>query len=129
VRRLLGSANGSEDAAEAQRSEHDGEDDRPRGDAFLRLRRLERCLGADAAYKGKRVRITGGIVDDIKKDILDQPYVTIGTGLLFEIPQVQCTLSGEQVATAARLNKGDRVTVTGEVSGLLMNVQMKDCEF
>lgn len=86
-------------------------------------------LGADSTYKGKRVRVTGGVLDSIKKDILDQPYVTIGTGAPFEIPQVQCSLAGDQVAKAARMNKGDRVTVTGDVEGLLMNVQMKDCEF
>jgi hypothetical protein len=86
-------------------------------------------ISADGAYKGKRVRITGGIVDDIKKDILGDPYITVGTGAQFEIPQVQCSLAGNQVSKAAGLNKGDRVTVTGEVSGLMMNVQMSDCSF
>lgn len=81
---------------------------------------------ADAQFKGKVIRVTGR-VDDVKKDILNKPYVTIGTGAPFEIPQVQCSLRSSEAAKAAQLSKGSTVTVTGKVSGLMMNVQVSDC--
>lgn len=81
---------------------------------------------ADAAYKGKTIKVTGA-VDDIKKDILDNPYITVGTGKQFEIPQVQCSLAKSSVGAAMQLSKGAKVTVVGKVSGLMMNVQISDC--
>lgn len=36
-------------------------------------------VGADLKYKGKYLKVTGK-VGDIKKDILDDIYVTVGTG-------------------------------------------------
>lgn len=44
-------------------------------------------VGADNQYKGKLIEVTG-IVDNIKKDIFDNLYVTLGTGAQFEIPQI-----------------------------------------
>ena len=64
----------------------------------------------------------------MKKDILDEPYVTVGTGAAFEIPQVQCSLRSDQSNKAATLQKGQRVTVRGRVHGLMLNVQLHDCE-
>lgn len=81
---------------------------------------------ADANFKGKYIRVTGK-VDDIKKDILDSAYVTIGTGKQFEIPQVQCMLDKESVAKAAQLSKGASLTVVGRVEGLMVNVLIRDC--
>ncbi len=81
---------------------------------------------ADAAYKGKTVKVTGA-VDDIKKDILNNPYITIGTGKQFEIPQIQCSLAKSSVSAAMQLSKGAKVTVVGKVGGLMMNVQLSDC--
>jgi tRNA(Ile2) C34 agmatinyltransferase TiaS len=82
---------------------------------------------ADAAFKGHFVRVSG-VVDNIKKDIMGSMYVTVGTGRQFEIPQVQCTLKEDQQSTAASLSKGNKVTVRGDVRGLMMNVQIGDCE-
>ena len=81
---------------------------------------------ADGLYKGKYVEVAG-TVDDVKKDILNSMYITLGTGKMFEIPQVQCHLSDEQTAKAAALNKGQRATVRGHVDGLMMHVQIRDC--
>lgn len=83
-------------------------------------------IRADGQFKGKRIRV-GGSVDDVKKDILNNPFVTIGTGKQFEIPQVQCTLRSSEASKAANLSKGSSVTVTGKVGGLMMNVQLRDC--
>lgn len=83
-------------------------------------------LKGDQLFKGKKVRLTGK-VDDVKNDILDRPFVTIGTGKQFEIPQVQCSLARSQAEKAAHLDKGEEITVVGEVTGLMMNVHLEKC--
>lgn len=83
---------------------------------------------ADAQFKGKRIQVTGK-VGDIKKDILDKIFVTVGTGKQFEIPEVQCYFDDEHASKAATLSKGQTVTVKGTVKGLMMNVLVEDCEF
>jgi hypothetical protein len=81
---------------------------------------------ADAKYKGNTIEVTG-LVGDVKKDILGSIYVTVGRGALFEFPVVQCFAASGQEAAAAGLSKGNKVTVRGRVSGLMMNVLVKDC--
>lgn len=81
----------------------------------------------DGQYKDKRIQIVGK-VGDVKKDITDSIYVTVGTGAAFEIPVVQCFVKNGEEKAAAALNKGDDVTVVGHVDGLMMNVLVKDCE-
>lgn len=81
-------------------------------------------LAAEKKYEGQIVEVTG-VVGDIKKDILDDAYVTLGTGKQFEVRQVQCFLANGVDATA--LAKGDQVTLTGRVEGLMMNVLVRDC--
>lgn len=83
---------------------------------------------ADGQFKDKYVQVTGK-VGDIKKDITNSIYVTLGTGAAFEIPQVQCFFDDIHAQKAASLSKGATVTVKGRVSGLMMNVLVKDCEF
>jgi hypothetical protein len=85
-------------------------------------------LAGDNSYKDKLVQVTGGTVDDVKKDIFDHPFVTVGTGAQFEIPQVQCSLQTDQAGKAAGLQKGQKITIRGRVHGLMMNVQIHDCE-
>jgi hypothetical protein len=81
----------------------------------------------DGKWKGKLVKVSG-FAGDIKKDILDKPFVTVGTGSEFEIPTVQCSLAAGQEGAAASLSKGQSVTLKGRVKGLMMNVQLDDCE-
>ncbi|MDI1448147.1 hypothetical protein [Polyangium sp. 6x1] len=81
---------------------------------------------ADGKYKDKIVLIRGK-VGDVKKDITDSIYVTVGSGAEFEIPEVQCFVKDSETKAAAALNKGDDVTIVGHVDGLLMNVLVKDC--
>ncbi len=85
-------------------------------------------VAADSQYKNKVVEITG-VVGDIKKDLLDDIYVTLGTGEQFEIPIVQCFLAEGMEAKAGSLKQGSQLTVTGRVDGLLMNVLVKECRF
>lgn len=83
-------------------------------------------LASDNSYKGKLVKVTG-TVGTVSKDILDKPYVILGSGGAFEVISVQCSLDDSSVKEAASLKKGQRVTVVGRVSGRMMNVQVSDC--
>jgi hypothetical protein len=83
---------------------------------------------ADVNYKGRIIQTTG-IVRDVKRDIVDSLYVTLGTGQRLEVPVVQCLFDDVHVKKAASLSPGARVTVRGRVSGLMMNVVVRECEF
>lgn len=83
---------------------------------------------ADAQFEGKLVQITG-TVGEVKKDILGDIYVTLGTGAPFEIPVAQCFFDDKHTKQAAMLSKGTTVTIRGRVDGLMMNVIIKDAEF
>lgn len=85
-------------------------------------------IGADNTYKGKYIEVTG-IIDDVKKSILGTPYITLGTGRQFEIPQIQASFedSSKNNNVLSSLRKGQQITITGKVTGLMMNVQMTEC--
>lgn len=85
----------------------------------------ENEVRADANYKGKVIRTTGK-VGDVKKGLLDEVYITVGTGKKFEIPQVQCFV--EDAAAATAFNPGQKITVEGRADGLMMNVILQDCQ-
>lgn len=84
-------------------------------------------LNADGQYKDKYIETTG-TVDDIKKDVFDSAYVTLGTGKPWEIPQLQCYPSDAFKAKAATLKKGEKLKIRGRVDGLMFNVLVRDCE-
>ena len=80
-------------------------------------------VAADEKYKGKIV-IVSGKIQDIGKDIMDEPYIVIGgEGFL---DGVQCSFAKSQESSIARLSKGQNVKVKGEVSGKMGNVQIKN---
>ena len=83
---------------------------------------------ADAAFKGKLIQ-TSGVLDDVKRDVLNTVYVVVGTGKRYEVRQVQCFIDEDNANTVASLTKGRRVTIRGRVKGLMMNVLVEDCEF
>jgi hypothetical protein len=83
---------------------------------------------ADTNYKGRIIQTTG-LVEDVKRGLMNELYVTVGTGQLLEIPVVQCLFDEAHMQKAASLSKGARVTVRGRVDGLMMNVLVRDCEF
>jgi len=84
-------------------------------------------IRADATFKGKLIQTTG-VVDDVKRDVLNTVYVVVGTGKRYEVRQVQCFLDEDNANTVASLTKGNRVTIRGRVKGLMMNVLVEDCE-
>ena len=85
-------------------------------------------VSADATdFKSQFIEVTG-VVAEVKNDLLNKPYVIVGTGKQFEVPAVQCSLATSAVERAAMLHKGDTVTVRGTVAGLFLNVQLQECE-
>lgn len=83
-------------------------------------------VAADNLYKGKRVKVTGRI-NDVKKDIVNNLYVTLGTGKQFEIPQLQAFFDDSMNQELSGLIKGQELTVVCTVEGLMMNVVGKKC--
>jgi len=81
-------------------------------------------ISADNTYKGKLVEVSG-TVDNIGKDILDKPYISLKTGEI--IGSVQCMLDDDAIAEASALAEGTKVTMQGRVNGLLGNVLVKGC--
>lgn len=85
-------------------------------------------VAGDNKYKDKIVEVTG-VVDHIGKGLMDDVYVSIGTGKEFELSGVQCSVTKDMEGKAASLTKGQSLTVKGKVTGLMMSVQLQDCSF
>jgi hypothetical protein len=83
-------------------------------------------LRGDNKYKGKRVRIIGK-AGDMKRDILNNIYMTVGTGADFEIPEAQCFFREGYATWISSITKGSTVVVNCTVKELMMNVLMEDC--
>ncbi|HMN07127.1 MAG TPA: hypothetical protein PKD45_15535 [Flavobacteriales bacterium] len=79
---------------------------------------------ADGYFKDKRFYVEG-IVSDIGKDILGNIYVTL-SGPRNEFRAVQCYFNNPGLAS--QLDKGNKVAFLGTCTGLMMNVQMNDCD-
>jgi hypothetical protein len=82
---------------------------------------------ADSIYKGKMVQF-GGIVGEVKKDITDTIYVTVGTGE-WQFHEVQCFFDDSKAPETAALTRGQHVRMRGTVAGLMMDVLVKNCDF
>ena len=83
-------------------------------------------VGADNKYKGNIIQVTG-IISSVKKDIMDNLYVTLGTGAQFQIPEIQAFFDDSMNNQLGQLRKGSQLTVICRVDGLMMNVLAKDC--
>lgn len=81
-------------------------------------------VSADQNFKNKTFYVTG-VVKEIKKDFMDDIYVTLKTGQMFSY--INCYLDDEK--TAANLKKGQRVTFRGKCKGMVVTlITIKDCE-
>ena len=83
-------------------------------------------VGADNKYKNNIIQVTG-IISAVKKDIMDNLYVTLGTGASFQIPEIQAFFDDSMNDQLGQLSKGSKLTVICRVDGLMMNVLAKDC--
>lgn len=81
-------------------------------------------LRADGEFKG-RVLVVSGEVDSVKRDILNQAYVTLRTENA--IRRVQCVFDEGLVGQIVNLTPGDQVTISGACEGLMGNVLLKHC--
>ena len=79
-------------------------------------------VAADAKYKGKVVLVSGTI-QAIGKDITDEAYIVIGGAGFMD--GVQCMFTKGEQSSVARLSKGQRVSVKGQVSGKMGNVLLR----
>lgn len=84
---------------------------------------IDNEVRADENFKGKKFYVEGTI-SDIKKDIMDNIYVTLEGSEMFR--EVQCFFDDK--AIASQLEKGMRVTFFGKCDGLMMNVLMMNCK-
>lgn len=83
-------------------------------------------VAADAKYENKVLEISG-IVDDIGKDILDEPYVVL-KGREISLFGVQCMFSRADESKLAGLSKGQSIVLKGRVSGeFIGNVLVRGC--
>jgi len=82
-------------------------------------------VSADKNFKGKTFYVSGRI-EEIKKDFMNDIYVTLKTGEMFSY--IHCYLDDENVA--AELHKNQKVTFKGKCDGMVLtSVVMKNCEF
>jgi tRNA_anti-like len=74
-------------------------------------------VAADEAYKGRALRVTGGLVA-ISKDAFDHIVVELDTGNPFE--SVRATLDASEKAKAMSLSKGTAVAVLCQGGGMII---------
>ena len=79
-------------------------------------------IAADEKYKGQIIQVTG-IIRDIGNDIMDNAYVTLIGDQYFG--DIQCYFNEKSIV--AGLSKGKKITVVGNCSGLMINVQVNNC--
>ena len=83
-------------------------------------------VAADEKYEGKVLEISGR-VEDIGKDITDTIYVTLEAGGGSGFFSVQCYFADTHASDAAKLSKGDGITVKGLCNGMVGNVSIRGC--
>lgn len=82
-------------------------------------------VSADNSYKGKRL-LVDGVVQSIGKDIMNNVYVVLRGRNDFQ--GVHATMMESETGTAAKLSKGDRLTVLCKGNGkMLTDPMLDDC--
>lgn len=84
-------------------------------------------VSADVKYKNNLIEVSG-VVESIGKDILDTPYISLKTGGQYSITVVQCMFPKSAESALANVSKDERITLSGEVSGKLVNIILKNCQ-
>ena len=85
----------------------------------------ENEIQADSKYKGQLIRVLGTI-ENIGKDILDNPYIALKTDNI--IGSVQCMLADGEEWRAAQLKKENSITLEGKLSWKLGNILIRNCK-
>jgi hypothetical protein len=84
-------------------------------------------VSADIKYKNKFIEVSGTI-ENIGKDILDTPYITLSDGKEYSITSVQCMFEKSDQNQLASLSKDTKISVVGKVSGKLGNILLNECK-
>ena len=80
-------------------------------------------VGADAKFKGKKLRITG-VVNEIASGIGDEPDIRLEGGKMFK----HVTLQGVSKTDAARLKKGQKIVAVCKGNGEIIGTPfLKNC--
>ncbi len=83
-------------------------------------------VAADNKYKDRVIAVSG-IIQNIGKDVLDNPYIVVGGHGILD--GVQCTFPPNPNSPVASVHKGQSVTVKGKVAGKMGNVLLNECQF
>jgi predicted nucleic acid-binding Zn ribbon protein len=84
-------------------------------------------VAADAKYKDKIVKFSGPI-GEIKKDLLDNIYITVGRPSDTRLGgQVQAFFNDSMAGELAQLSQGSYITLACKIDGLMMNVLASEC--
>jgi cold shock CspA family protein len=80
---------------------------------------------ADNTYKGKNIRMVG-IVDDIGKDMFNQPYVKFSVDS-YGFNDIQVYFKNSELSKLGELNKGQKISVVGVCDGKsILSVDIKN---
>jgi MFS superfamily sulfate permease-like transporter len=82
-------------------------------------------VSADDKYRGKVLRVSGS-VQEIRKDIMNDPYVVLWTTKRFN--GVHARFDADQNGQLARISIGNKITVRCRGNNVVMgSPQLKDC--
>ena len=83
-------------------------------------------VAADLKFKGKRLKIIG-FVDQIRKDVFDNPVVDLGV-YNHPLMSTSCKFNKNDEYILAQLRKGMRITIIGTCSGMVIgSVSIDHC--
>ncbi|MEX0966677.1 MAG: hypothetical protein WD077_05530 [Bacteroidia bacterium] len=82
-------------------------------------------VAADDKYLDRKLMVHG-VIEDIGKDIMGDPYVSLGVDYL---QSVNCYFSDDNMNVISKLRKGQNLTVIGVCKGKTLNisVSLNDC--
>lgn len=81
----------------------------------------------DELYEGKKMKLTGTVVD-IGKDVMEDVYITFKGNDEYSVTCVQCYFdSDDEIQKVMNLQSGDSITVVGDCDGKFGNVLIKHC--
>jgi hypothetical protein len=84
-------------------------------------------IKANSLYKDKSA-IIAGTVSDIS-EMFGQTYIVFKSYKDFSICSVQCFFDDKnEISKIANINKGDRITVNGNIEGKSLNVAVRNCK-
>lgn len=83
-------------------------------------------VAGDEKYKGKKIAVTGK-VEDIGKDALGYPYVSLYVDIM---QSIVCYFSEDDIKILSKLKKGQKITIIGVCDGKMLNlsVNLKNCQ-